>query len=112
MSRASVKPRLLRAAARLLLLLTFGAGQAVFAAHVHEIPSASRSAAVRRADASAADADCPVCQLAAQARSAAAPACAAPLVFHPTVLVSSVRADAPARGRVLRAAARAPPSAA
>ena len=109
--RAFPLRRLVRAAARVLLLLNFGAGQAVFAAHVHEISAPARVSAVRRADAPSCTEDCPICQLAAQARSVAASSSAASPVLQPSVLVASAPADAPASVRAVRAAARAPPSA-
>jgi len=109
MRRSNFVRPIVRAAARLLLLLSFGAGQAVIAAHVHEIVSPARTAAVRRADAREASADCPICQFAAQARSCAATPFAAPPSVQPSVVLALARIEAPASRRVCRAAARAPP---
>jgi hypothetical protein len=107
--RAQPLRRLVRAAARLVLLLNFGAAQAVFAAHVHEIPAPARASAVRRAEPRECSADCPICQLAAQARSVAAPAPAAAPVLRPAAFVASASTAAPSLVRAVRAAARAPP---
>ena len=99
-----------RASARLLFVLAFGAGQAVFAAHLHEIKAPARASAIRRADAHAAETACPLCQLAVQARVAGASPAAAPRSFLSNVLVAAVSSTRPACRRSLRAAARAPPS--
>lgn len=97
-------------AARVLLLLAYGAGQAVLAAHVHEVAASARASAVRRAEAREAATDCPICQFAAQARAAAAPAASAPGPVSASVLVApAVAGFAPAE-KSSRARARAPPA--
>jgi hypothetical protein len=103
--------RLVARAARVLLLLVYGAGQGVLAAHVHEIAAPARAAAVRRAEARETAADCPVCQFAAQARAAAASAAAAPVPVRAFVFVVSAAARLAPAQESSRASARAPPAA-